>query len=74
MMAVKSRLQILMAEKKIKNIRHLERELEGKLSYPTLYRLYNDQGDRIEFKTIGILCRFFNCAVGDLLEYVEKEQ
>lgn len=65
---IKSRLHILMHDKKIKSVSKLS-ELT-KISRPTLYRLYNDTGDRIEYGTLNTLCEFFECGIGDLLEHV----
>lgn len=59
-----------MGEKRIKSINELS-NLTG-LSRPTLTRIYNDNSDRIEFRTIEILCNFFDCNVGDLL-YLEDD-
>lgn len=67
---IKSKLHILMHDNKIKSIAKLS-ELTG-ISRPTLYRLHNDDGDRIEYGTLDKLCKFFNCDVGDLLKYEEE--
>lgn len=66
---IKSRLHIVMHDKGYRSVSKLAQDCG--ISRPTLYRLYNDTGDRIEYGTIDTLCRFFNCNVGDLLEYVE---
>lgn len=70
-MKVKSNLHVLMGKKKIKSINQLS-QLTG-ITRPTLTRLYNDEGDRIEYLTIQKLCDFFECEPGDLL-YLEKEE
>ncbi|GED14018.1 helix-turn-helix domain-containing protein [Aneurinibacillus migulanus] len=69
---IKSRLHILMGERKIKSIHELSR-LTG-ISRPTLTRLYNDESDRLDFNTITTLCDFFNVPIQDLLEIVEVKE
>lgn len=69
---IKSRLHNLMGENKIRSINQLSNDTG--ISRLTLTNIYNDSGKAIEYETMDKLCRFFNCAVGDLLEYVEKEQ
>lgn len=66
---IKSRLHILMHDKGVKSIAKLAKETE--ISRPTLYRIYNNDGDRVEYGTLDKLCRYFNCTVGELLEYVD---
>lgn len=68
---IKSRLHILMHDHKVKSISKLS-ELTG-ISRPTLYRLQNDDGDRIEYGTLNTLCAFFDCELGELLEYVPDQ-
>lgn len=67
-MKIKSRLSILMGEKKIRSINQLS-QLTG-ITRPTLTRLYDDTGVAVEYETLVKLCTFFNCTVGDLLEFV----
>ena len=66
---IKSRLHILMHDHKVKSISKLS-QLTG-ISRPTLYRIHNEEGDRIEYGTLNTLCRFFNCQVGDILYFEE---
>jgi putative transcriptional regulator len=71
---IKSKLHILMHDHKIKSIAKLS-ELTG-ISRPTLYRIQNETGDRIEYGTLNTLCEFFKCDVGDIMGYIpdpEKE-
>jgi putative transcriptional regulator len=65
---IKSRLHILMHEKGIRSVAKLSKETG--LSRPTLYRIYNDSGDRVEYGTLNALCSYFHCSVGELLEFV----
>lgn len=67
---IKSNLAQLMLDKKIRSIAELSRETG--LNRRTLTNLYDDKNTGIDYATLEIICRFFNCAVGDLLEYVEK--
>ena len=70
-MKIKSRLHILMHDNNVKSVSQLS-ELT-KISRPTLYRLYNETGDRIEYDTIAKLCNHFKCTVGELLEFVPEK-
>lgn len=65
---IKSKLHILMGEKKIRSIRQLSEET--KISRLSLTRLYDDTAKGVELETLNTLCAFFNCALSDLLEYV----
>jgi putative transcriptional regulator len=69
-MTVKSRLHILMGERKIKSINQLS-TLTG-ITRPTLTRIYDDKAVAVELATIDTLCKFFGCDVGDIL-YFEGE-
>lgn len=69
---IKSKLHNLMGENKIRSINQLSNDTG--ISRLTLTNIYNDSGKAIEYETIDKLCRFFNCAVGDLLEYVERDK
>lgn len=66
---IKSKLHILMHDKGIRSVAKLS-ELTG-ISRPTLYRIYNETGDRIEYGTLDKLCSYFNCQVGDILYFEE---
>lgn len=68
MKMIRSRLHIVMHDKGYRSISKLA--VATGISRPTLYRLHNDTGDRIEYETLSKLCAFFDCAIGDLLEYV----
>jgi putative transcriptional regulator len=65
---IRSKLHIIMHEKGYRSVAKLAEDCG--VSRPTLYRLHNDTGDRIEYGTLNTLCTFFNCALSDLLEYV----
>lgn len=66
---VKCHLSTLMGEKKLR-IADLARETG--INRNTITRLYHETATRIDLETIGILCEFFDCGVGELFEYVPK--
>lgn len=68
---IKSRLHILMGERKIKSIRQLSEET--KVSRLALTKLYDGVGKGIEWTTLETLCKHFKCNVGDILTYEELE-
>lgn len=68
---IKSRLHILMGEKKIRSIRQLSEET--KISRLALTKLYDGKGKGIEWSTLETLCAFFNCEIGNLL-YIDDEE
>lgn len=43
------------------------------LARNTVAGLYQEESKRIDFETLELLCRHFNCKVGDLLEYVPSD-
>ena len=38
----------------------------------TITRLYHETTQRIEFDALEILCRYFHCTVGDLIELTNE--
>lgn len=44
------------------------------LARNTVAPLYHDKAKRVDYSTLGSLCRLFNCSVGDLLEYVAEDE
>ena len=70
---LKSNLGYLMLDKKIKNVTELSRQVN--ISRETLRKIYN--GDRLEtvsFETVAKLCKFFNCQITDIIEYIPDEE
>lgn len=65
---IKSKLSIQMGMKKIRSIRQLSEETG--ISRLSLTKLYDGEGKGIEWNTLNTLCTFFNCSIGELLEYV----
>jgi putative transcriptional regulator len=60
-------LSRLMGERKLK-ISDVERETG--LHRNSISLLYKETATRIEIETINELCKFFECNVGDLLEFI----
>ena len=70
---VRSNVKVLVAQKEQQEGRKLPYRVlteEIGVSSGVLTRLMNSDFDRVERRTLNTLCRFFNCGVGDLLEYV----
>ncbi len=44
--------------------------LKTGISENTLSRLRNNETTRYDAKTLDLLCRYFNCKISDLLEFV----
>lgn len=65
---IKCHLSRLMGERKLKK---LDVARATGLHRNTVALLYNEDAQRIDMEAIDQLCKFFNCSVGDLLEYVE---
>ncbi|MBA4347275.1 MAG: Cro/Cl family transcriptional regulator [Clostridiales bacterium] len=65
-MAIYCRLSTLMGEKRYKIQDVFE---QTGLSRATVSNLYHDKMQRIDYETLGKLCKLFGCTVGDILEY-----
>jgi len=70
-MAIYCRLSTLMGEKRYKIQDVFE---QTGLSRATISNLYHDRMQRIDYETLGKLCKLFDCAVGDILEYVNENE
>lgn len=69
----KSNLRMLMATNKIDSISQLG-ELT-KVSRPPLNKLYKEiQLETLSLDVIGRICKFFNCQIQDLIEYIPDEE
>jgi putative transcriptional regulator len=66
---IKCHLSRLMGERKLK-ITDLARDTG--VNRGTITRLYHETATRIELDVVEALCRYFECQVGDLFEYIEK--
>ena len=69
---ITSKLNIQMGIKKIRSIRQLSEETG--ISRLSLTKLYDGEGKGIEWSTLNTLCSYFNCTIGDLLEYVPDKK
>ncbi|RCW40665.1 MULTISPECIES: helix-turn-helix transcriptional regulator [unclassified Halanaerobium] len=69
---IKNRLSILMAENDIKTM--LELSKKTGLDKNTVSNWYNQKVSRFPANTIEVLCKFFDCQVGDLLVYIPENE
>lgn len=70
---IRSKLPLLRVQTELATGRKLPYRViaaEAGLSTGVLTRLMNNEFERVETSTLEALCRFFDCNVGDLLEYV----
>ena len=70
---LKSNLGHTMLDHKIKSVAELSRRVD--VSRETLRKIYN--GERLEtvsFEIVIKLCKFFQCQVKDIIEYIPDEQ
>ena len=67
---IKIHLSRLLGEHK-KRIADLQRDTG--LARNTLAGLYRDDVARIDRNTLNLLCAYFNCGVGDLIQWVPDE-
>ena len=67
---IKIHLSRMMGERKLK-ISDVARETG--LNRNTIRLLYYETASRVDLDAINRLCEFFNCQVGDLLEFVPDE-
>jgi putative transcriptional regulator len=65
---IKCHLSRLMGERKLK-IADVARDIGVHRNTITL--LYYEKAQRIDFEVLDKLCKYFECAVSDLLEYRE---
>ena len=68
----KSKLRSLMADKKIDSIKNLV-ELTG-VSRPPLDKLYKEKDlETLSLDVLARICKYFNCKIEDLIEYIPDE-
>jgi putative transcriptional regulator len=65
---IKCHLSKLMGEKKLKIV---DVARETGVNRGTITRLYHETASRVELEVIEALCRYLNCGVGELFEFVE---
>jgi len=70
-MPIKVHLSKLMGERKIKA---LELSRQTGINKNTILGLYHETKKGIQFETLEKLCKFFNCNVGDLIEYLSPNK
>jgi putative transcriptional regulator len=73
MLAIRSRLKLLLAEKEVRENRRVSHEEIRRatgLASSTISALANNNTGRYDANTLSKLCAYFNCGVGDILEYV----
>lgn len=58
-----------MGERKVR-IADVARDCE--LHRNTITLLYYEKVNRVELETIDKLCRYFNCGIGDLFEWIDE--
>ena len=68
-MAIKWRLNAVMADKEVDNQRL--HELTG-LHIGTISKLRNNPPARVDTKTLNLLCKALECQPGDLLRYIQE--
>lgn len=68
---IKCHLSRLMGERKLKVV---DIARETGLHRNTVTLLYNETATRVDVETIDKLCRYFDCAVGDLFEFVAENK
>lgn len=67
-MMIQCRLSTLMGQNRY-SIQDVH-ELTG-LSRNTISNLYNDKATRVDYDTVGKLCKLFKCNVGELFIFIE---
>jgi len=66
---IKCHLSKLMGEKKLKIV---DVARETGVNRGTITRLYHETANRVDLDVVDQLCRYFECQVGDLLEFVDQ--
>ena len=73
---IRSNLDLLRVQKERRESRKLPYRViaeETGLSQGVLVRLMGQTFDKVEKGTLGTLCAYFGCGIGDILEYVPEE-
>ena len=70
-MSIHCKLSTLMGENRYK-IQDVNNQTG--LSRATISNLYHDKMQRIDYETLGKLCKLFRCTVGDILEYSDENE
>lgn len=64
---IKCHLSRLLGERKLK-ISDLSRDTG--INRGTATRLYHETAERVEIEVINLLCKYFNCSVSEIFEYI----
>ena len=75
-MAIRSRFKLLHAQKEIEEGRRIPYHVirgETGIAESTLSALANNEVTMYAASTLSRLCTYFNCRVGDLLEYIPDD-
>jgi putative transcriptional regulator len=67
---IRCHLSRLMGERKLK-VAEVSRQTG--LSRKAITALFKETGQRVEFETLDRLCRFFECSIGEMMEYIPDE-
>ncbi len=67
---IKCHLSTQMGKRKL-NITDLARETG--VNRGTITRLYHETASRIELEVVDTLCKYFECGIEDLFEFIEDE-
>lgn len=67
---IKCHLSRMMGDKKLKVV---DVARETGIHRGMVTRLYDETAVRIDLETMNALCRFFECEVGKLFEYIPEE-
>ncbi len=65
---IKCHLSTMMGERKLK-IADLSKDL--RVHRNTITLLYYERAKRIDFDVLDKLCKYFNCSIGEILEFKE---
>ena len=76
-MAIQNRVKILLAEKELREGRKLTYRTVSKetgLAIDTLTSYMTQKVNRFDRTTLETLCKYLECDVGDLLQFVPEEE
>ena len=68
---IKINLPVLLAQRGLK-VADIDRDLD--ISRSSLYRLYNNDVIKIDIDAIDKLCKYLDCAPGDIILYVDDDE
>ena len=68
---IKCHLSSFMGERRLKVV-DVAREIGVHRNSITL--LYNETANRVDLSTINALCKFFDCKIEDLFEFIDDEE